>query len=470
MQVSKIISSQSKALSYALGVIALLATPTLWAAESYENLELQDCVRIALSESAAMDQAEAQLNHYKGVLAEVEAMFYPQLQGMAYLAPMFTVTGDINSFERKWQSPSDWGPYAHFEAVLAQPIYTFGRLEAGEKAATERLLVEKARVREARNLVALEIKRLYNLYLYAKSIQPALKSAKKTVDKAIVFAQEEFEAGTGEVNQVDLAKLDYAAVEVERYLREAKDGSILALAALRHTMGIADGQTITIKAKRIKLPNASELPELTELIIQASKGRPEMIQLAHGRKAAKALVESESKANLPVLFWAGQASGDWTPTRDDHDNPYVFDEYNQFFGGLAIGLAFNIAPATANAKTKLAEAQAEEVEALGKLAATGIPLQVRKAHQEVKRFQDMAKLGKRAVVSTRKWMIFAASAYTTGTGEASDLLEGLGAMVSAKEKYYATLRDLHVAHAELDFAIGAEPVIQPVVKAVATEE
>ena len=76
--------------------------------------------------------------------------------------------------DRDW---NEWGPYLHFQAVLAQPIYTFGRAAAGKRAARARVEVERARVTAARNLLALEVRKLYCLHLYAHSMRPALDSA-----------------------------------------------------------------------------------------------------------------------------------------------------------------------------------------------------------------------------------------------------------------------------------------------------
>jgi outer membrane protein TolC len=155
-----------------------------------------------------------------------------------------------------------------------------------------------------------------------------------------------------------------------------------------------------------------------------------------------------------VLFAAGQLTFDWTPMRTDHTNPYVYDPYNQIMGGIAIGLMFNLDPAQAVARAKGAEALLGELDALARFAETGIPLRVRKAFGDLERCRREVELSDDGVRATKKWMVVAGAHYLTGIGEATDLLEGLIAYLSAKKSFYQALHDYHVSQAELDFAVG----------------
>ncbi|MBI3180403.1 MAG: TolC family protein [Deltaproteobacteria bacterium] len=219
-------------------------------------------------------------------------------------------------------------------------------------------------------------------------------------------------------------------------------------------MGLPESEEIEIADKILPALPPGDPADLDTLIAEAAKLRPEWDQLMHGKKAAEALAEAERGANLPVLFLAGVFTASWAPSRYNSDNPYHYDPYNELFGGVALGLQLNLDPALAAAKADKAEALAAQVEALARFAATGIPLRVRKAHQEVLRFRALVDLSDQSVKASRKWMTFAAAAYTTGTGEARDVLEGVAAYVQAKKSYYESLQSYHVARAALDFAVG----------------
>jgi len=417
---------------------------------------LADCVRIARTSNAEIAEAEAKVAQYKARLAQVQSVFYPKLSGMMYIAPINTVRGSAleKDVERDY-SFNAWGPYTHIEAVLAQPLYTFGRVSAGKRAAAARAAVEQARVRQVENFVGLEVKRLFYAHLMAKSVLPTIANVSKIVNEAREKAQEEYDNKTGKVSKADLMRLEFAQTEVAKVRHQAVDGAALALAALKHTMGMSADQPLALAAKKLpKLPRPAEKLDLTDLMRRAAEGRPEWAQLKQGEKAAIALESAEKLANAPVLFLAGTIDFDWAPTRDDSKNPYHNDQFNDLSGGIAVGLKFDIDAGMSVAKAKEARALRDQVRALRRFARTGIPLQVRKAYDEVVRQRKLTKLSNKGVRATRKWMAFSGLAFKSGTGEAKDLLEGVGAYVAAKKGYYDALLAYHIARAELDHAIG----------------
>lgn len=434
-------------------LLALNLTPE---AEAPTPMTLADCVDAALSQSAAVEEAEALVSEYRARLAEVESVFYPKLTALVWFAPMFTVEGSAleRDVTRRWSSLSDWGPSTHLEAMLVQPIYTFGRASDGKDAARERWKVEEARLREARNTVAREVKRLYNGYLYASSMLPTLDLAQRSVTEAVARAEELFEQGEGKVNQADLSRLKVAAAEVVRYREMALEGRDLALAALKHTMGWEEDRVLIPASSRLEPPRNPPDLDLETARDLAGRNRPEWDQVKHGLAAAQALERAERGAYKPTVFIAGTFGHSWTPTRDDTDNPYHYDVYNDLSGGVAVGLLLNLDLAQAIAKGDQASAITRQIQAKARFAATGIPLQVTKAHGEVLRHHRMIEVEKTAVTEARKWMTFAGAAYSGGIGEAKDLMEGLAAYVKTRQDYYETLRAYYDALADLEYAVG----------------
>jgi multidrug efflux system outer membrane protein len=435
-------------------VAGLVFSSVSWASTP---MDAEECVRIALSNSAKIQESEAKVSYWKGRLAEVQSVFYPKFQALTFVAPTFGVTGSgaQEKVQRHWKSVSDWGAYVRLEALLAQPLYTFGRVEAGKKAAQERMAVEQARVRETENLVALEVRRYYYATLASKSILPALKSASVLVLEAQTKAQQMYDDGTGDITQVDLAKLEFGVMELKRYERIAQDLSDLALSALKHTMGWADTAELVLAEEEPSVPKEEEVKtSFASWVAASAEHRPEWAQIAHGIKAASYFETSEKKAPWPVVFVAGMLNVGWSPVREDSPNPYHFDPYNEVIGGIALGMRFDTDIALAKAKGQSAHAWVKEVEALKRFAGTGIPLQVKKAHNEVERYAALYEYTHQSVLATRRWMTFAAAAYTSGTGEARDVLEGLVAYLTAKRTYTENLYNYHVAQAELLFASG----------------
>ena len=443
----------------ALCLACLLPSPL--AAQSIDGpLTVEDCVSIALKQNAQIAEAEAKLREYEALLSEVEAVYYPKLEAMALLAPMFTIEGDINGYERKWKSISDWGPYTSLQAQLVQIIYTFERAEHGAEAASHYALVHAAQVREAELAVALEVRKMAFLHLYAKSLFPTLDSGAEIIAEAQKQAQEMYDSASGEVTMADIAKLDYFAATLQALQLEAEMGAELSLEALKHTMGLGADDEIELTLERLPRSIDPIEQDLDHWLSLAAQERPEWQQLEHGRKAAEELKSAEALAMAPVLFAAGQFKASWTPTRDDLDNPYVNDSYNDLFGGVALGILWDFDPATALAKADKAQAMVDQVDALNAFAETGIPLRVRQAYLDLKRLEKTVEINRDAKKAARKWMLFSATAFGSGLGDAKELLEGTAAYLQANAAWYEALKDYFIAKANLDFAVGSLPAPQ----------
>ncbi|MEO1481689.1 MAG: TolC family protein [Myxococcota bacterium] len=439
--------------------MTLLSAVPAGAAErlaEYPDVGIDDCVRIALDLAAPIAGAEAQVDVFRARLREVESIFYPKLEGLAFVAPMYSVRGNVDNFDVQWRNIRDWGPYTNFEATLTQVVYTFGRAEAGQNAALERIEVEKARVREARNIVAREVRRLFYSYMFTESVRPALVQATEVLNEAIERAQDMYDNSTGEVSFADLSRLKFAQVEVAKLDVLLETAALVLLSALKHTMGLPRETVLTFKETRLPRLKDSPPPKLEELVRQALDNRPEWKQLASGKRALDFLEEAELKSNLPAIGIAGQVAASWTPTRDNNTNPYLRDPYNEFSGGIALALLFDLDPERSLARADAARAQKTELEALERFASTGIPLQVQQARADLVRFKSVAQLSQDEIKITRKWLTFAASGYETGASNARDLLEGLAAYIESKRSYYDGLRSYHIADAELLFALGKE--------------
>jgi len=421
---------------------------------------LEECVAEARSRSGQVSEARAKLGEWEAKLAEVRAVFFPKLTGLAFGAPMFGVKGSALSpdVERDY---GRWGPYLHAEALLVQPLYTFGRAEEGIEAARERVEVERAELELSRQRVSLEVRRLYYLHLYARGFQPTLRTIRKLLDEAQAKAAELYAATSGKVTNVDLMKLKYASTELDKAAVQAETGAAIALAALQHTMGLPAVPAIALAEEALPEVQEGALQPLDDLVQLARERRPEIAQLRHGKKATLHLERSEASADLPALGLVGQLSASWTPSRTDARNPYHYDPYNDVTGGIALALQFDVNPARSRARSAGARSLGEQVDGLAHLAATGIPLEVLKARAEAEQARSLVRSSTEGVSAARKWMVFAGAAYAAGTGDTRDLLEGLAAYGAARKGYFDALLAWHLAVAQLGHVGGGEVSLGP---------
>ncbi len=426
-------------------------------------MTVDDCVREALKESGLVREADGKVTEWRGKLLEVESVYWPKLMGLAYIAPVYGLklapgasTSDYPHprYESDWQNIGSWGPYTKLELTLAQPLYTFGRQPAGEKAAFHRTEVEKARYQVTRNTVALEVRRYYYLYLFARSMRPALDQAKSILDEAWAAAQKAYAESDGSVTQVDLQKLKYGGTVLAKGMIQADIGEKLALAALKHTMGMPQDANIELADEVLPPLPETSLPALNHFIAKAAEHRPEMLQITHGTEAAKWFARSEALSSMPTAFVAFQLDLNWSPRRPTEWEAFAYDRFNTITPGLAAGFQFDVDPRKTWARYEGAKGLIEQVEGLKKFAATGIPMEVRKAYDDTVQADTMTKLGSDASNAGKKWLVFAGTAYLAGTGEAKDLLEGLVVYLTGRQGYFESLQQSHFARAQLLYVTG----------------
>lgn len=436
-----------------LSVVGILAALGHAAPLSLEELELR-----AIEHNASIGRAQARVELARARRSEVAALKSAKLQVTTWVAPMFTVEGSaLEPGVRRDYSLDAWGPSTHADGTLVQPLSTFGRVKAGRDAADALTGVAQEGVREQTLQVLQEVRQRYTQWLLAGAFVARLDKGLGIVGDASGVADERYAEGTGEVTQVDRMRLAYADAELRRLKRVAEAGQAAARLALQHLVGHAEGMGV-FDLEEVALPRrpANDVASLEAYTDLAQSCRPEVRQLALGEKAASSAERAERRSMAPVLFAAARFQADWSPTRDHLDNPYHYDPYNGSSAGAAVGLRFDLDPAKSKAKARQAEARALEVDALGREAATGIPVQVRLAHADVRLQGDVLGHAADAAKATAKWVASAATGFGAGTGEAKELLEGVAADLQAQRAYLEARAALQMARARLDWAAGVD--------------
>jgi outer membrane protein TolC len=423
-------------------------------------MTMDDCVRVAIGDgNGQVAEAKGKVREWEGRLREVESTYFPKLLGLTYLAPMYGVD---NVRQVSPQAPPDaytydlnkWGPYFKLQAILVEPICTFGRYDAGKEAATERAQVEHARVEQTKNYIALQTRQFYLLHIYARSFRPALDLANRLVVEALDKATEEFNSGSGSVTQVDLNKLKFGRIQLQQAAVQAEIGAALSLAALKHTMGLPQDADIQTADSALPPLPVDELDPLQAWVERAAEHRPEVAQLFHGIRAADAFEVSEKMSSNPTAFIAVQADVNWLPTWPNLDNPFIWNRWNISTPGAAVGLQFDVDVAKTIARAYGAHGLVQQVEGLKKFASTGIPMEVRKAYDDTVQAGLLTKLSDDESTAGKKWLVFAGASYAAGTGEAKDVLEGLVAYMTAKKAFFDSLNTYYSARATLWYASG----------------
>jgi outer membrane protein TolC len=197
-----------------------------------------------------------------------------------------------------------------------------------------------------------------------------------------------------------------------------------------------------------------ELRDVDYYIELAFKKRPEWNMLKTGIKAKEFLLEAEKADRYPVFFLGGSAVYSKAWVVKDQKNPWLNDEFNNFYGGVAVGAKFDFAPKTLNAKIEAKKAEVDKLYEKEKFARDGIILQVKNSYYTAKEAYENITSARKAMDAADKWVIAAGITYGLGTGDVKDALEGLAAKAKTQKDYYQAIFDYNMAVAELEKNCG----------------
>ncbi len=410
-----------------------------------QNYGLKDCLDYAYKNSPEI--AETALNYVKYESAKKQAQdaSNPKFSLLTYGAPMYKITGDAFSYDRDY---SVWGPYIHAKLQMTMPVFTWGKIDAYLKAADNGIKVAENEKLQKANEVAYEIKKYYYSLLLARTLKKVVEDVEKILAEAVQKAQQMYENGEGEVKKSDLEKLKVYLGTAEKYRHEAEKGVIMARLALMQKMGMKEQDNFDIRDSRLSR-QPYELRDAQYYVDLAFNHRPEWMMVRHGIRAKSLLVEAEKADRYPVFFLAAEASYDKAWVVKDQKNPWLNDNFNNFYGGAAIGAKFDFAPKTLNAKIREKQAEADQLKEKERFAKDGIALQVKNSYYNAKEAADNIVSMKKAADAADKWVMAAGLTYGLGTGDVKDALEGLAARAQAQKDYYQAIFDYNMALAEL---------------------
>jgi len=423
-------------------------------------LYLDECIRSALQAAPEIGEAQADLALTGSKLEEAGSYRYPQINvttlfGPAPSAKVQDISPVINT--SKTFSIRDLTWFASTDLLITQPLWTFGKISENMKAATHGMEVDKARMRQKGNEVALEVKKYYYSVLLAREIQNVLAELQLYMQQGKQKIQQLIENESASGDPMDLFKIDAYAGEINKYMEEALKGERLATAALKARLVLADNIDVTVAIERLELPN-EELPELTAIIDKARVQRPEFKQLSEGTAARTALVNAARANYYPDIFLAGMLSWAYSDNRDRVKNPYINDPFQHGYGGVALGLKWHLDFGITAAKSAGEQAQLNRLFSTRQYADSYIPLQVKKAWLEMQEAQKNVATTKKAYQSAKKWGTAALANFDFGVGNPRDVFDAVGVYGKMKAAYYQSLFDFQMARANLVYAIGDNPL------------
>lgn len=420
-------------------------------------LGLNACIQRALAFAPELGESRADIELAASKLAEAKSHRFPKVELLNLIGPVPQARGDqvfspdrINQTDRlTWFDRAD--------ATIVQPLYTFGKISESMKAAGHGIEVDRAKQEQRQNEIALKVKEYYYGLLLARELKEMVLDIRESLTKARDKARKLLKEESPNVDELDIFKLDAFAGEVDKYLEEANKGTALALSALRTQIALPAEVEMDIETERLTADEV-KIPDLP-LFLEASKAkRPEYKQINQGLRARAALVEAAKAAYYPDIFLGGYLSAAYAEKRDRITNPYVPDQFNHLWGGVALGLKWNLDFGITGAKVAAERAQYNRLVATQEFAENNIPLQIKKSYLEIQEAEKSIEATRSAYTNAKKWVVAAIANFDFGVGPAQEIFDALQNYARMRAEYFQSLYNFKLSQANLAYAVGEAPL------------
>jgi outer membrane protein TolC len=332
------------------------------------------------------------------------------------------------------------------QVQLIQPLYTFGKTAAHE------IRARKAQTDMTRADIALKVAELYETALFAREVELFFDDMEHWLGRTLEDTKRSLETDPT-ISEQDVLRLETATGVVKLALNQARAGIAQTHAGLRAYLALPKHAPVELGETSLELLSPGALDEQS-LVRMALSNRPELAALREGHTALEKLAEAEQADDLPDFFAMVFASGAYTPGRELVDTRYYSDPLNHFVPGALLGVRWRYQPGMATSRADVSRAMASELARTRDWAMLGLPAEVTKAFEDVKRAKLDVEASDEAVQRAKKWMVRASADYGIGLGSSRDVTDASSSYAQLRVAYFHAKLRHNVALAELARATG----------------
>ncbi len=441
----------------AVSLLSFLCGPAIGQTQERERLvlSLDRVIRMVIAGSPEIAGIKSEIGVAKSELEQVKAAFYPQLESVVAVGPVKNSRRPVIIGERITDPSPDLsvGAFGSADLVMTQPVYTFGKLSNRKEAAARGLAARELRQVQTENEIALRVKELYYALVLARTGIEAATEALDYFDEARGRVKRLLDAGSPNVLESDLYRVDAYAANTLRSRAEAQKGAGIAYFALKSLMQLPPDREFDPEEKTLSVKE-ERLSRLDAYIGSALADRPELRQLEQAIAAQQAVFQAARSDRYPSFFAALAGSVAGAPGRETLHNPYFPDQFNHAYAGVVGGLNWHFDFGIAKAKVEKEKAEYQRLLHAKGTGRLNIPIEVVKYYEEAREWKVAAEAYERAAAASRKWIVAALSNFDMGVGTADDMLRGMEKYGENRGKYLEAVFGYNMALAQLEYAAG----------------
>jgi outer membrane protein TolC len=436
-----------------LAGLSWTAAPGPWA----RTLDRRGAIALALAQNPQIAAARAEEAVLEAQRAQVRAAHLPAITLDIGVAPSDIATlipGTDESVQQQYHIKwSELSAVFLGNLTAIQPLYTFGKIALRGEAALAGLRARQAQTRMKQADVAFAVAQLYEGLLYARDAERFFHEIDHWLAKTLEGTEDRLEHHAGKVSERDVLRLQSAQGLSAMGVNDARAAEAEAKAGLAAYLGLPSDESVEVSEDEL-LPVGSLPRDVADLSRLAGDHRPELTALREGHKALWALGRAEAAGYLPNFYLLGFVNVAYTPGRDWVENRFIVDPLNHFAPGVVVGARWQLQGAMSGARADEQRAHADVLAHLGNWAEEGIPAEVRKAYETVRRGDQDIERGEEAVKKSKQWMVESSADYDVGLLDIREVSDAVTSYVTLRTALLQARYDRNVGMADLSRATG----------------
>lgn len=437
-------------------------------------IDLPELLRRARSENPAVRIAEADLKKYQALFERARFSWAPTIKVDGLLIPLperrllrqcvdptspvgevIPCPGQNVQDDLRLDAQTEIGILVRVDTRFTFPIYTFGKVDAAQRAAAAGLKVGAAGVDVARGKLDVLVKQAYYGAQYGESALKILRDGAKRMAKAKRNIQKELDKESGKFTSNDLRKLKVEEAELNAGILQAEARTRYAWESIRIAGGFPSRNAFTLDTLKLK-PVYIEPRDVEQYVELAMKARPDLRYASAGITARRAQVDMARANYWPDIGLAGVFGFAYGSTADDNPDPFANDNFNYLTYGAVLAARLNLDVFKVRASVGTAEAALIKAQAQVKALKMQIRLNIVEEVQTLERRGKEVKLRKTAMKAGKGWMTSNFLNFGLGLVTTNELISSLTAYSKTRLAYYEAIYEYNLAVARLSQTVGVE--------------
>jgi len=465
-----------KTLTCLFALSCLAGVTQLANAAQFENLTLQQSLRIALENHRSLHVSQATLDMAEAQYQQAMAAFGPKLgleagfqradedrtftfEGTVNLPFSLTVNHPLYGSVPISQLPLNMDVQLFDRDVtraglnLTYPLYTGGRKQAITGMAKKGVEIAREEKRKTELEIVREVHKYYHGAQFAQQMEQLVSDTLERFQALEDLTDRLYQNESLKVKKTDYLRSKTTTAMTRSMLQETRYASALTREALANAMGLPVNS-------RISLAPEDEVPALDAgfepLLADAMKFNPDKQRLELAVQAAEHRMDEARSSHFPVVGLEASAYRAW----NDYKGGLINDD-NRDGWTLGLGVKWNLFDGgMTKAGVDAARAGKIKLEAQRVLLDNGLALQIKNDFMRIERSRAQVEdstLAQGYAEENRKLNV---RAYQEEMVETKDVIEAQLVETIASANLHRVRHDLRAALADLDYRLGK--ALQPV--------